>query len=74
VLFAYCTQILHLSEHAAYLRIEAARGGTATIDGIELRCRAHNQYEAELDFGPRGVPILREDLGPDRVLGVSGPG
>jgi len=24
-LFAYCTQILHLSEHAAYLRIEAAR-------------------------------------------------
>ena len=24
-LFAYCTQILHLSEHAAYHRIEAAR-------------------------------------------------
>jgi hypothetical protein len=24
-LFTYCTQILHLSEHAAYLRIEAAR-------------------------------------------------
>ena len=24
-LFAYCTQVLHLSEHAAYLRIEAAR-------------------------------------------------
>ena len=24
-LFAYCTQVLHLSEHAAYGRIEAAR-------------------------------------------------
>src|SRR5688572_31616355 len=24
-LFSYCTQVLHLSEHAAYLRIEAAR-------------------------------------------------
>jgi hypothetical protein len=24
-LFTYCTQILHLSEHAAYSRIEAAR-------------------------------------------------
>lgn len=24
-LFTYCTQILHLSEHAAYARIEAAR-------------------------------------------------
>ena len=24
-LFTYCTQLLHLSEHAAYLRIEAAR-------------------------------------------------
>jgi hypothetical protein len=24
-LFSYCTQVLHLSEHAAYHRIEAAR-------------------------------------------------
>jgi hypothetical protein len=24
-LFTYCTQVLHLSEHAAYARIEAAR-------------------------------------------------
>ncbi len=24
-LFTYCTQVLHLSEHAAYGRIEAAR-------------------------------------------------
>jgi hypothetical protein len=29
-----------------------AAGGSATVDAIELRCRAHNLYEAELDFGP----------------------
>jgi hypothetical protein len=28
-----------------------ANGGQATIENIELRCRAHNAYEAELDFG-----------------------
>jgi hypothetical protein len=28
-----------------------ARGGQATVDNIELRCRAHNAYEAELSFG-----------------------
>ncbi len=27
-LFAYCTQVLHFSEHAAYGRIEAARAGS----------------------------------------------
>jgi hypothetical protein len=30
---------------------EVARGGTATVSGIRLRCRAHNQYEAERTFG-----------------------
>ena len=28
-----------------------ADGGPATVENIELRCRAHNQYEAELLFG-----------------------
>ncbi len=28
-----------------------ARGGTATVAGIRLRCRAHNQYGAEREFG-----------------------
>jgi hypothetical protein len=28
-----------------------ARGGMSTVDGLRLRCRAHNQYEAELAFG-----------------------
>lgn len=30
-----------------------AVGGPATVDNIQLRCRAHNGYEAELDFGIR---------------------
>jgi hypothetical protein len=29
-----------------------AAGGPATTDNIQLRCRAHNTYEAELFFGP----------------------
>jgi hypothetical protein len=28
-----------------------AAGGAATADNIQLRCRAHNQYEAQLFFG-----------------------
>jgi hypothetical protein len=30
-----------------------AAGGAASIDNIELRCRAHNVYEADAYFGPR---------------------
>ena len=28
-----------------------ARGGKATVEGMRLRCRTHNQYEAEQAFG-----------------------
>src|SRR5262245_60907118 len=31
--------------------IEVARGGEATVEGIQLRCWAHNQYTAERTFG-----------------------
>ena len=31
-----------------------ADGGAATTENIELRCRAHNAYEARLDFGVEG--------------------
>ena len=109
-MFAYCTQLLRLSERAAYARIAAARaatrfpvvmvdpgsryipahlrravsgrdsdrcafvgpegrctetaglqyhhripfadGGPTTIENLELRCPAHNAYEAERWFGP----------------------
>jgi len=30
---------------------EYARGGEATVSGIRLRCRAHNQFEAERTYG-----------------------
>jgi hypothetical protein len=30
-----------------------AQGGLASVDNISLRCRRHNQYEAELIFGAR---------------------
>ena len=30
---------------------EVARGGEATVANLRLRCRAHNQYEAERTFG-----------------------
>jgi 5-methylcytosine-specific restriction endonuclease McrA len=32
-------------------RIPYARGGTHDVGNIELRCRGHNQYEAELEYG-----------------------
>jgi hypothetical protein len=37
-----------------------ARGGLATVENISLRCRRHNQYEADLVFGPRGASAVRE--------------
>ena len=58
--------------------IPYAMGGEATIENIQLRCRAHNGYEADLYYGP-GRPsddgdVVREtrarygaQLGPDRV-------
>jgi hypothetical protein len=33
-----------------------ASGGSATVANIALRCRRHNQYEAELAFGTRRAP------------------
>jgi hypothetical protein len=32
-----------------------ASGGAATVENIYLRCRAHNQHEAEVVFGPRDL-------------------
>jgi len=36
-----------------------ARGGEATVENIELRCRAHNQHEADLCFGTGSGPSSR---------------
>jgi hypothetical protein len=41
-----------------------AAGGRATVDNIELRCRAHNGYESEQFFGQGSFKdILGEELG-----------
>jgi hypothetical protein len=37
-----------------------ALGGSATVDGMRLRCCAHNQYEAERDFGAEFMRRKRE--------------
>ena len=37
-----------------------ARGGRATVKGLRLRCRAHNQYAAELAFGAAFMSRKRE--------------
>ncbi|MGH7723959.1 MAG: HNH endonuclease [Candidatus Eiseniibacteriota bacterium] len=37
-----------------------ARGGSATREGMRLRCRAHNQYEAERVFGGAFMANKRE--------------
>jgi 5-methylcytosine-specific restriction endonuclease McrA len=41
-----------------------AKGGLATVDNITLRCRRHNQYEAEVEFGSRGSHPDRHSRGP----------
>ena len=41
-----------------------ATGGAATIDNIELRCRAHNQHEAALCFGADQPSVVRERAEP----------
>jgi hypothetical protein len=58
----------HLDPHAT--------GGKATVENIELRCRAHNAYEAELRFGSiRAGPKLRTLLfTSSRVAGFPHPG
>jgi len=36
-------------------------GGETTVENIELRCRAHNAYEAELTFGAEFMNGKREE-------------
>jgi len=40
---------------------EVARGGRASVAGIRLRCRAHNQYGAECTFGAGFMRQRREE-------------
>jgi hypothetical protein len=54
-----CTERTFLEFHHI---IPCALGGKATLDNISLRCRRHNQYEAELVFGPHGASVVREPV------------
>jgi hypothetical protein len=40
--------------------LPVARGGESTADNLRLRCRAHNQYEAERTFGAEFMRQKRE--------------
>jgi hypothetical protein len=41
-----------------------AHGGAATQGNIQLRCRPHNQHEAEQIFGPHDLPVRERPPGP----------
>lgn len=43
-----------------------ARGATHAVDRIELRCRAHNQYHAEIDYGADFMRSRRNRSSPAR--------
>jgi 5-methylcytosine-specific restriction endonuclease McrA len=51
-----CTEGNFLEFHHIW---PSAKKGGATVDNVSLRCRRHNQYEAEVVFGPRGRPTER---------------
>ena len=63
-----CTERTFLEFHHV---IPYAKGGRATVDNISLRCRRHNQYEAELVFGTR-PPARRDNEKPIRPRSFAG--
>ena len=52
-----CTETAWLEFHHVH---PYADGGRPSVENIQLRCRAHNQYEAELWFGD-GCDEVKED-------------
>ena len=52
-----CTERTFLEFHHI---VPYALGGLAIVENISLRCRRHNQYEAQLVFGPHGTSVVRE--------------
>jgi len=38
-----------------------ARGGKSTVTNLRLRCRAHNQYEAEQSYGEAFMQAKKEE-------------
>jgi hypothetical protein len=62
-----CTETGFLEYHHL---VPFAVGGDASTSNIELRCRAHNQYEAHEYFGHRQAPLLREERARCSALGL----
>jgi hypothetical protein len=48
-----------------------ARSRSHAIDGITLRCRAHNQYEAERDFGAKHMERFRRRSQPETAMSLT---
>jgi 5-methylcytosine-specific restriction endonuclease McrA len=66
-----CTERGFLEFHHV---VPFADGGTAVVENIQLRCRAHNQYESQQLFGAGTQAVVREhrDCG-DWLFARSGP-
>ena len=45
-----------------------ARGGEATVENVRLRCRTHNQYEAERAFGVEFIAEKRQAAKRERAV------
>jgi hypothetical protein len=66
-----CRETARLEFHH---RVPYARGGPHAAENVEMRCRAHNQHAADLDFGrdfmeaKRGRGGARETLAPYRLV------
>lgn len=58
-----CTERGFLEFHHV---VPHSAGGQATADNIQLRCRAHNNYEANLYLGPEGPPVGDAPVSTDR--------
>ena len=56
-----CTERGFLEYHHV---VPFADGGETTVENLELRCRAHNGYEAERWFGVREEDLVRESTVP----------
>jgi hypothetical protein len=42
-------------------KVPVARGGESTVENVRLRCRAHNQYEAERTYGAEFMRRKRDE-------------
>jgi hypothetical protein len=65
-----CTATAFLEYHHV---IPFAAGGETSAKNLELRCRKHNQYEADRYFGPLQVPLVREARAVYGVIAKSFP-